>query len=317
MTETTAQRVPSLCTVRSRPRRSHSIHRWRSHAALGQNTEDSCCSLTALGNFAVSTAHPASNVALSDHNDAVDAAFATAIPLRELRVGDTFQDRRQPGHQSAVPGGAAADQQPPRSSRRVPPGDLLDDRPLPDCAILDIALTERDKQLITELRRASAMALPPCVVSRYATAWAESLEGAMSGHQSWALLCRYRCRLLLAKIPKGVDRNSELKQRLHLWETGQISDLICKVLGQQNSGPLRRTAGAVTDRRTARDTRIHQQSHEGTGGRRCAGLLIAGTGLHLSPHGARALEPVLPVRSAPRLLGLLGAVEGTNWHEVR
>ena len=33
---------------------------------------------------------------------------------------------------------------------------------------------------------ASAVALPRCVVSRYATTWAESLEGAMSGHQSWA-----------------------------------------------------------------------------------------------------------------------------------
>ena len=76
------------------------------------------------------------------------------------------------------------------------------------------------------------MALPRCVVSRYATAWAESLEGAMSGQQSWALLCPFRCRLLLAEIPKGVDRNSELKQRLHLWESGQIIDLICKVPGR-------------------------------------------------------------------------------------
>ena len=42
----------------------------------------------------------------------------------------------------------------------------------------DAVLTERDKQLLTELRRASAMALPRCV------AWAESLEGAMSGRRS-------------------------------------------------------------------------------------------------------------------------------------
>ena len=91
----------------------------------------------------------------------------------------------------------------------------------------------------TWLRSASAMALSRCMVSRYATAWAESLEGAM------ALLCRNCCRLLLAEIPKGVDRNSEVKQRLHLWEAGQISDLICKVLGQQNSGPLRSTARRV------------------------------------------------------------------------
>ena len=66
--------------------------------------------------------------------------------------------------------------------------------------------------------------------------------------------------------------------------------------------------GAVTDRRTARDTsvrldrpRMHQQSHEGTGGAapRRALLIVAGTGLQLSSHGARALELIPPVRSAP------------------
>ena len=59
---------------------------------------------------------------------------------------------------------------------------------------------------------------------------------------SLALLGRHRCRLLLAEIPKGVDRNSELKQGLQLWGSGQISVLIGKVLGQQNSGPPPRTA---------------------------------------------------------------------------
>ena len=54
-----------------------------------------------------------------------------------------------------------------------------------------------------ELRRASAMALPRCVVSRYATAWAESLEGAVSGHQSWALLCRCRCRPTSAEFAEA------------------------------------------------------------------------------------------------------------------
>ena len=42
------------------------------------------------------------------------------------------------------------------------------------------------------------MAIPRCIVSRYATAWAESREGAISGHRSWAVLCWYHCRLLLA-----------------------------------------------------------------------------------------------------------------------
>ena len=230
-TETTAQRVPSLCAVRSRSRRSQCIHRRSVLCSTWvKNTEDSNCSQKALGNCVVSTVQPASYVALSDRNDATDAALATAIPpLRELRAGDTFQGRRQPGHQNAAPSGAAADQQPPQSSQPVPPGDPLEDSPLPNCTIRDIVFTERDKQLLTELRRASAMALP------------------------------YRCRLLLAEIPKGLDRNSELKLRLHLWETGQICDLICKVLGQQHSGPLRRTA-----------RRVQPQTDEQGGKRACA-----------------------------------------------
>ena len=43
--------------------------------------------------------------------------------------------------------------------------------------------------------------------------------------------------------------NSELKQRLHLWESGQISGLISKVLGQQSFGPPRRTARGVQPQR--------------------------------------------------------------------
>ena len=78
------------------------------------------------------------------------------------------------------------------------------------------------------------MALPRCVVSRYATARAESLEGAISGHQSWALLCRCRCRLRLAEVPRGTDRNLELKLRLRLWEAGEVSELISKILGKQH-----------------------------------------------------------------------------------
>ena len=165
-------------------------------------------------------------------------SFCNNTPLRELRVGDTFQDRRQAG-QDVAHGGTSIDQPLSQSSQPVPPGEPLDNSPLPNCPIRNIVLTDREKHLLSELRRASAKALPRCVV---ATAWAESLEGPMSRHQSWALLCRDRCRLLLAEILKGVDRISELKQRLQLWESGQVSVLIGQVLGQQNSGPLRRTA---------------------------------------------------------------------------
>ena len=33
----------------------------------------------------------------------------------------------------------------------------------------------------------------------------------------------------LAEVPKGVDRISELKLRLQMWETGQASELISKI----------------------------------------------------------------------------------------
>ena len=187
------------------------------------------------------------------------ATPAGSIRLSELKVGDKFQDRRQPGHQDTAASGAAAGQHLPQNSQPVPPGEPLDDSPLPNCPSRDVVLTDRDKQLLSELRRASAMALPRCVVSRYASAWAESLEGDMSSHQSWALLCSYRCRLLLAEILKGVDRNSELKQRLQLWEWGQVSVLICKVLGQQNSGQFRR-----------RVEKTQPQTDEQRGKRACA-----------------------------------------------
>ena len=103
----------------------------------------------------------------------VSCGFDT--PLRELRVGDTLEDRRQPGHQDAAASGLATGQQLPQSLKPVPPGEPLDDSPLPNCLIRDVVLTDRFKHLLTELRRASAMALPRCVVSRCTTTWAESL----------------------------------------------------------------------------------------------------------------------------------------------
>ena len=54
------------------------------------------------------------------------------------------------------------------------------------------------------------MAIPRCTLSRYAAAWAESLEGAINGHQSWADLRLCRCRLLLAEISQGSHRNENL-----------------------------------------------------------------------------------------------------------
>ena len=80
-------------------------------------------------------------------------------------------------------------------------------------------ITERDKELLADLRRALAMAISRCILSPCATAWPESLEGATSGHQTLAVLYRCRCRLLLAEVPNGSDRNADLNLRLGRWAT--------------------------------------------------------------------------------------------------
>ena len=57
--------------------------------------------------------------------------------IRELRVGDTFQDRRQPRHQDAA-------QQLLQSSQPVLPGEPLDDSPLPNGPVRNNVLTDGD-----------------------------------------------------------------------------------------------------------------------------------------------------------------------------
>ena len=61
---------------------------------------------------------------------------------REFRVGDTFHDRRQPGHQDAAASGPAAGQQLPGTVVQI----------------------DRNKQRLSKL--CSGMALPRCVVQK-------------------------------------------------------------------------------------------------------------------------------------------------------
>ena len=140
--------------------------------------------------------------------------------------------------------------------------------------------------------------------------------------QSWALLWRFRCRLLLAEIPNGVDKNSELKQRPHLWESGQTSDLISTALGRL----AEQQEDAATDRRTGREARlcldsptVHQQSHEGTGRFYRAGLCGLPQELDNSPDsmelGHRNSSHQCGVcRGGPNRLGWRG---DTNWRGAR
>ena len=80
-------------------------------------------------------------------------------PLRDLLVGNTFQDYRQPWHQDATPSGPPTVQQSPQSSQPVPPGDPSTTARF-RTALFATFLTERHKQLLAELRRA----LPNCPI---------------------------------------------------------------------------------------------------------------------------------------------------------
>ena len=78
-------------------------------------------------------------------------------PLHELRVGVPFRIDDSPGIRMQRLAMRPLISSLPQSSRPVPPGEPLDDSPLPNYPIRDIALTERDKPLLTELRRSTAM----------------------------------------------------------------------------------------------------------------------------------------------------------------
>ena len=66
----------------------------------------------------------------------------SSAPLQQVRVGDTFQDRRQPGHQDAPHEGTPMDPQVLQSSS----GEPSDDSPLPNCPIRNIVLTDRPRR---------------------------------------------------------------------------------------------------------------------------------------------------------------------------
>ena len=96
-----------------------------------------------------------------------------------------------------------------------------------------MTLNEQPKTALPSLRRPSALPVPRALASRYAVAWSESLDGAMHGDETWALLCRYRAKLLLADVSHGTDRNEELKRRIRHWERAEMDDLVLRVVGQQ------------------------------------------------------------------------------------
>ena len=136
----------------------------------------------------------------------------------------------------------------------------------------------------------------------------QSLEGARSGHQSGALLCRYRCSLLLAEIPKGVGRNSELKERLQLWESGQITALIGLIPGRCAEQQGRRSRGQTN---SVGGEHVLQQLEAPlgkpcrvrSGGLRIVQRTAGGTGPQPSFHRARSWNSRHQCAEAARIVG--------------
>ena len=250
-----AWRVPPLCVVWPSCRRSHSASTDGGPMQRTGQKQGRCCLQKVWDNCVGSTARLVSSVALSDRSDCnscgsdtlLSANFALGTPFRTDDSPDIRVQRLavRPLISNLL-----------KARRPVPPGDLPQRQPASELYY--------PGRRFDSPRQAAALRWH----SRDAwSVWAESLIGAVSGHQSWALLCRVRCRLLLAEIPKVVDRNSELKQRLQLWKIGtnQRSDL--QGPGQQSSGPPRRTARGM-----------QPQTDEQRGKRACLGRRHAGLG---------------------------------------
>jgi hypothetical protein len=157
-----------------------------------------------------------------------------ATATRPLQLGDSVPDRRRGGANAAAASpnldGAANGPQAAAADTNTAQDENIDAtrRSVRVASVGDAA-----KRMACSLQRGSLQRVPKAVASRMAVCWAESLEGSMDGDADWALLARYRSRLLLAPVPEGVDRNTELKRRLRLWELARFDDLILHVVGQQ------------------------------------------------------------------------------------
>ena len=135
------------------------------------------------------------------------------------RVGNLFQDRRRPCHQEHASGGAAN-----HRLLEAPQPTPRDDSPAPDSPVRDIAMRESDTEMLGELRRASAVAIPRCVVSRYATAWERAWKErsmVISPGQSRFGIGAGFCRHQPTQVATAM-----LRRRVHMWESGEMHDLL-------------------------------------------------------------------------------------------
>ena len=141
-----------------------------------------------------------------------------ATSTRPLILGDVVPDTRTgpPGPSAglasveASPGVAVSEAEgaiPPQSQQH----DHEDQNP---GSVRRVSLSQLSMEMLPFLQRASALPVSRAVASRFAFAWAESLEAGLGGDATWALLCRYKSWLLLSNVSAGSDRNEEQKKAL-------------------------------------------------------------------------------------------------------
>ena len=118
----------------------------------GRSTEVRCCLHTVWDNCADSIARLVCTAAPADHSG-VAGATTGEVTLLSAIFALGFQAVGQPGIRTQAASGTAVGQQLPQGPQPAPPGEPLDDSPLPNCSIRDVVLTDRDKQLLSELRR--------------------------------------------------------------------------------------------------------------------------------------------------------------------
>ena len=81
--------------------------------------------------------------------------------------------------------------------------------------------------------RTTAEDIPACILPGYVDTWTEAIEGCLDGEVVWGLLAQIRAKALLAPIPTNDDPNLEFKQRLQLWQKGDITGLVSRVEAQR------------------------------------------------------------------------------------
>ena len=142
-----------------------------------------------------------------------------STPARPIIEGDVV-----PGPRDVDPTQAARSQaaQAARNGTQndATPGDVL----------LPAGFTERIRLLPGGM---SQLHTPKPLRTRLARSWAEALEGMVADLPGWTRLAEARSRLLLTTPPAGLHVQSEIADRLVLWEAREWETLLARIEAQQ------------------------------------------------------------------------------------